>query len=225
MALSAIIFRVRAIIREIKTRRVHESYLELIIILSGTISFTLNSELKLCGLYVIIFYTADLIIRVNITIDPFLIIVINLQLLVLYCIVVQSYVIHKDRLTPPKVKTESISENFEETTASADTGIIDQNSDEFFELGQEFVFFLVPKDNLVGKLPIEWENVMPNHSLEKITLDDSSKETSDSSKETSDSSKKTSDKTFQPPKNDNLTEILPGKRDLCRTRRKISFYC
>lgn len=45
MALSAIIFRVRAIIREIKTRRVHESYLELIIILSGTISFTLNPEL------------------------------------------------------------------------------------------------------------------------------------------------------------------------------------
>jgi len=46
MALSAIIFRMCAIIREIKTRRVHESYLELIIIFFGTISFTLNPELS-----------------------------------------------------------------------------------------------------------------------------------------------------------------------------------
>ncbi|KYM92770.1 hypothetical protein ALC53_00707 [Atta colombica] len=343
MALSAIIFRMCAIIREIKTRRVHESYLELIIIFFGTISFTLNPELSVAYrnhpityfaqqkpanlynllqfLYTIIcnlalmnagatlgyssvfsrspnywlplmpyhnelwktmyhdriamgmfavsvgIYLAEISItswktvitvtsqiahwnsdqrlevnssiffhivcpmqyflhprKINITIDPFLIIIIvgiiqlidiviiacysksKLQLLLLYCIVVQSYAIHKNGLTSTTLET-----------TSADTGIIDQNSNESFQSDQvKKVFFpLGTKDNPLeglSKLPIEWENTRRDHSFKKITVDDN------------DSSKETSDKTSQfplLPKDDSLT----GERELCRTRRKISFYC
>ena len=63
----------------------------------------------------------------------------------------------------------------------------------------------------LSKLPIEWENTRRDHSFKKITVDDN------------DSSKETSDKTSQFPllPKDSLT----GERELCRTRRKISFYC
>ncbi|KAG5324109.1 TRET1 protein, partial [Acromyrmex heyeri] len=234
---------------------------------------------KLCGLYVIIFYTVDLITRINITIDPFLITVIvgiiqlvgivitaccskrigrrtisivsgvgisislgvlavylqffenigittipivcilfyvSLQLLLLYCIVVQSYVIHEDGFTSTELKTES--EVSKETTTSANTGIIDQNSNESFQSDQveEFVFPLGPKAHPIGhirissndfewkewllKLPIEWEKPKQD-SLKKITPDNN-----DSSKETSD--KTLSDKAESPlhPKDDGPIE-------------------
>ncbi|XP_012059567.1 PREDICTED: uncharacterized protein LOC105622762 [Atta cephalotes] len=125
----------------------------------------------------------------------------KLQLLLLYCIVVQSYVIHKDGSTTLE-------------TTSADTGIIDQNSNESFQSDQvkEVFFPLGTKDNPLGhvsissnvfaekeglsKLPIEWENTRRDHSFKKITVDDN------------DSSKETSDKTSQFPllPKDSLTE-------------------
>ncbi|XP_018353650.1 PREDICTED: uncharacterized protein LOC108755246 [Trachymyrmex septentrionalis] len=82
----------------------------------------------------------------------------SLQLLALYCIVVQSYVIHEDGLTPTKLETES-----NETTTSADTGNINKSSD-------------VLEKELLLKLP---EGAKQEDSLKKITLDDN-----DSSKET-----------------------------------------
>ncbi|KAG5337375.1 TRET1 protein, partial [Acromyrmex charruanus] len=140
----------------------------------------------------------------------------SLQLLLLYCIVVQSYVIHEDGFTSTELKTES--EVSKETTTSANTGIIDQNSNESFQSDQveEFVFPLGPKANPIGhirissndfewkewlsKLPIEWEKPKQD-SLKKITPDNN-----DSSKETSD--KTLSDKAESPlhPKDDGPIE-------------------
>ncbi|XP_011062726.1 PREDICTED: uncharacterized protein LOC105150997 [Acromyrmex echinatior] len=118
----------------------------------------------------------------------------SLQLLLLYCIVVQSYVIHEDGFTSTEqteIKTES--EVSKETTTSAN-----QNSNESFQSDQvkHFFFPLGPKANPIGhirissnafelkewlsKLPIEWQNPK-QESLKKIIPDnnDSSKETSD----------------------------------------------
>ncbi|KAG5309844.1 TRET1 protein, partial [Acromyrmex insinuator] len=269
---------------------------------------------KLCELYMFIFYTIDLITRINITIDPFLITVIvgiiqlvgivitaccskrigrrtisivsgfgsfgffsipwsmiseqyltryvnvlgqlttfislvgsyiiqsypvmvthdrnSLQLLLLYCIVVQSYATHEDGFTSTELKTKS--EVSKGTTTSANTSIIDQNSNKSSQSdqGKDFFFSIGPKANPIGHikisnntfselkewlsklLPINWENTKQD-SLKEITPDNN-----DSSKETSD--KILSDKTESPlhPKDDSPI----GKRDLCLICKKISFY-
>ncbi|XP_011062739.1 PREDICTED: uncharacterized protein LOC105151008 [Acromyrmex echinatior] len=142
----------------------------------------------------------------------------SLQLLLLYCIVVQSYATHEDGFTSTELKTKS--EVSKGTTTSANTRIIDQNSNKSSQSdqGKDFFFSIGPKANPIGHikisnntfselkewlsklLPINWENTKQD-SLKEITPDNN-----DSSKETSD--KILSDKTESPlhPKDDSPIE-------------------